>query len=236
MTGMRALGGEFHVPPTVKFLPLNEEVAVSLLENPADLAKTAAAILDRNIRILGAGDDLYDLRFSNLPKIAGMFPSTLNHEQSMLVLCLAGLDAPSAANKLAQAEDGVVKVSGLVDISTAHDRFQSSKKLASEKIAGIRKLRVDLVKEAAVLPDVMTVDSILSLGFINSENVRMFISRLPYLEKALSMICEILLTARLGLTEIPEGATARAARGLDETVRGLRSLSLRKLEDDGPGA
>lgn len=236
MTGMRALGGEFHVPPTVKFLPLDEELAVQLIEEPGDLAKTAAAILEKSVRIIGAGDDLYDLRFSNLPKLASMFPGSLNHEQAMLALCLAGLDAQAAANKLAWAEDGVVKAAGLVDIKTAHDLFQSARKNVSEKVAAARKLRVDLVKEAAVLPDVMTVDSVLSLGFINSENVRMFISRLPYLEKALSMICEILLTARLGLTEIPEGATARAARGLDETVRGLRALSLRKLEDDGPGA
>jgi hypothetical protein len=233
MSGMRALGGEFHVTPAVKFLPLDTEVAIQLIEEPADLAKTAAAVVDRSIHITGSGEGEYYFRFDNLPKLAGMFPRSLDSDQAMMVLCLAGLSAQSAVDKLASAEDGFVDVSGLVDVKTAHDAFGAMRKAASANAASIRQLRVDLVKEAAVLPDAMTVDAVLSLGFINSENVRMFISRLPYLEKALSMICELLLVARLGLTEIPEGATARAARGLDEAVRGLRALSLRKLEDDG---
>lgn len=231
LTKMRALGGEFHVPPSAKFLPLDQELAVQLLEDPSELSKTAAAVLETSVRIVGSGEDEYQVDFSNLPKLAHMFPRTLHRDDAMLMLCLAGLDSRSATNKLAAADDGAVRVSKLVDIKTAHDAFQSSRKTASALVKTARSLRVDLVKEAAALPDVMTVDSVLSLGFINSENVRMFISRLPYLEKALSMICELLLSARLGLTEVPEGATARAARGLDETVRGLRALSLRKMED-----
>lgn len=228
---IRALGGEFHIPATARFLPLDQELAVQLIENPSDLSKTAAAILEKSIRLTGSGENEYQLDFVNLPKLAHMFPRTLRHDDAMLVLCLAGLDANAASSKLAAADHGAVRVAGVVDIKTAHDAFEASRKAASAAVSEARRLRVDLVKEAAVLPDVMTVDSVLSLGFINSENVRMFVSRLPYLEKALSMICELLLTARLGLSEIPEGATARAARGLDETIRGLRALGLRKMED-----
>ena len=87
------------------------------------------------------------------------------------------------------------------------------------------------MKEAAVLPDVMTVDAVLSLGFINSENVRMYASRTPYLEKCLSMVCELLLGARIGLTEISEFAAARCARALDETIQGLKALALRDVRE-----
>lgn len=231
---MRALGKEIMLPPSAKFLPLDKEAMVKLVETVDGLAKTAGSVLERGVRIIGEGDR-FQVDFTNLPKLASMFPRHLTHDQAMMALCLGGLSAPTAETKLAASSRGAVKVAGLVDIRTAHELLEASRAKAAADSKAIRALRQDLVKEATVLPDVMTVDSVLSLGFINSENIRMFVSRLPYLEKALSMVCELILASRLGFNEIPESAAGRCARGLDDVIQGLQALSMRSLEGTAEG-
>ena len=229
LVSMRALKSEIMLPSGARFLPLDQEKMVHLVDTVDGLAKTAAAIQERAVLLLGDGDE-YEVRFRNLPKTASMFPSQLTRDEAMFVLCLGGLSASAASTKLAQAVNQTVKVAGLLDVKRAADIHQEARDKVAKSSAAVRALRMDLVKEATVLPDVMTVDSVLSLGFINSENVRMFVSRLPYLEKALSMICELVLASRLGISEIPDAATSRAARGLDASIQGLRALSMRGME------
>lgn len=226
---MRALKSEIMLPAGARFLPLDQEKMVHLVDTVDGLAKTASAVRETAILMTGDGDE-YEVRFRNLPKIASMFPSQMSRDEAMFVLCLGGLPASAAATKLAQAVGQTVKVAGLFDVKRAADLHQEARNKVARDSEAVRALRVDLVKEATVLPDVMTVDSVLSLGFINSENVRMFVSRLPYLEKALSMLCELVLASRLGLNEIPDAATSRAARGMDAAIQGLRALSMRGME------
>ncbi len=227
MRTMRALGHEIMLPPSAKFLPLDQETMIHLVDTVDGISKTSS--LSR-IQILGSAGD-YQLDYTGLPKLAEMFPRHLTHDHAMMVLCLGGLTAQDAETKLAASEGHRVSVHGVVDVVTAMDLLQEGRKVASKSSQLARGLRQDLVKEATVLPNVMTVDSVLSLGFINSENIRMFISRLPYLEKSLSMLCELVLVSRLGLSEIPEAATSRCVRGLDDTIQGLRALSMRGPDD-----
>ena len=170
--------------------------------------------------------DNYGLRGRGLEKVAS---HGMNHDDAMFTLCLGGLSAPAAAQALHSAEK-----KGSVEVHlapTGTRNFKEQEKVASEKIKEIHALRRGLLKEAAALPDSMTIDSVLSLGFINSENIDTFISKLPYLEKALNVICELLLASRLGVTEIPENAASRCAKALDEVVQGLKALALREIRD-----
>jgi hypothetical protein len=41
------------------------------------------------------------------------------------------------------------------------------------------------------------------------------------------------LASRIGLTELPEFAAARAVRALDDVIQGLRALSLREVQEGG---
>jgi hypothetical protein len=59
----------------------------------------------------------------------------------------------------------------------------------------------------------------------------MYVSHLPYLDRALSMVCELTLASRLGLNEVPEFAAARACRALNEVVEGLKALALREVDE-----
>lgn len=224
---IRALGSELMLPLSAKFLPLDQETMIHLIDSVDGLSKTSSL---KGVRVLGTQGD-FQFDYLGLPKLAEMFPRHLTHDPAMMMLCLGGLTAQDAETKLAASEGHSLTLSDMVDVSTAMDALQESRKVATKDSLAIRALRQDLIKEATVLPNVQTVDSVLSLGFINSENIRMFISRLPYLEKSLSMLCELVLVSRLGLSEIPEAATSRCVRGLDDTIQGLRALSMRGPDD-----
>jgi hypothetical protein len=229
---MVALKGEFHVPSGTKFLPLNDERMVALIDRVDQVTKTAADAVRPTITLFGGDHDEVSVRFQAMPKLASVTNPRLTHDDAALLLCLAGLPAKTAYTKIASAAAGnTVVVPGLLDVRLASDLIEQTRKIASSRSHEVRALRQLLVKEAATLPDAMTVDAVLSLGFINSENVRMFTSSIPYLEKCLSKICELVLGSRLGLTEIPEFAAARAARALDDVIQGLKALALRDVQE-----
>lgn len=209
---------ENELPPLIsKGIELEEKTAVAMLQSR--LVVTAQAF----------SDDRYRLTPQHMPKLAAALPlDVVERDDALFALCVAGLGADDAyrvLNKVASIGRLEVATS---DIGGAKP-FDTTK--IAEMIAEIRALRPGLQKEAAALPDAMTVDAVLSLDFINSENVRTFISMIPYLEKALNKICELVFASRLGLTEIPETAAARAARGLNDTIRGLKALALRQIEE-----
>jgi hypothetical protein len=190
--------------------------------------KVSSALLQPGIRVSSCGEN-FNLTFRHLPKLASRFASNdVSHDDALFTLCVAGLDAQAAYQALHKtAQQGALLVPIAEDLGSMP--FVSVEKIAQSS-KEIQALRTDLLKEAAELPDSMTVDAVLSLDFINSENVRTFISMIPYLEKSLNRICELVFASRLGLNEIPEAAGSRAARGLNDVIRGLKALALRQIE------
>lgn len=229
-------GNELVIPHSAGFAALGPAVALvstgEIQLRPGDgvLGKCASDPLAQRIQVTSYGDELYGLRFTGVPKLASLYAAqdTLGQADAAFALCLAGHGAQDAFNALTQADARSHAWVGARDLG---DSAAFDMKTASAKVTEIHALRHDLVKEAASLPDVMTVDSVLSLGFINTENVQTFLTRIPYLEKALSMVCEFTLASRLGLTEIPESASARCMKALDATLQGLKALALREISD-----
>jgi len=87
----------------------------------------------------------------------------------------------------------------------------------------------DLVKEAAVLEDGETADKILSMGFLNPDNISMFASYLPELDTASCKLAEMLVACRLGMSQVDEGAIERAMKNLEQVIEGLKSLQEQEL-------
>jgi hypothetical protein len=208
-----------------------ERPAPPLVSSGEDLHKVASALLQGKLTITTVADDFssYRVQCHQLPKLAAALSDQfLNQDDTVYALCLAGLDPNEAYGAL-----GKVAQTGRCEV-LAED-IGALPEVDHSKVAGavqeVRGLRQNLVKEAASLPDSMTVDAVLSLDFVNSENVRTFISMIPYLEKALNKVCELIFASRLGLTEIPETAASRAARGLNDAIRGLKALALRQIEE-----
>jgi hypothetical protein len=226
LKGLRVVGHEAFIPDTARFMPLDTETAVPLIRTPGELTKTASYLAAPAIRVLSDGDTSR-LEFHGTPKLAQHFSGNIPNHTAVFALCLAGLDAQTANTKVASAVFQTVEVRGVSDIRDMADLQAEVRPKAAALSKLAMSLRRDLTKEAAVLPDVQTMDSVLSLNFLNSENLRAYIAKLPALEKSLSSICHLLLAARLGLTEVPESAAARCIRGLDDVCRGLRTLGLR---------
>ena len=81
----------------------------------------------------------------------------------------------------------------------------------------------DLTKEAAALKDPGLVDTVLSLQFINKDNVNKFIAFIPQFEQAASHLADLLVASRLGLP-LQEYPVKTAMENLMEVLSGLRML------------
>jgi len=69
-----------------------------------------------------------------------------------------------------------------------------------------------------------TVDAVLSLNFINRENIDTFLDNLPQLEDAASKLAELNLAVDLGLSGIPGNVVTRAMSSLETVIDRLNGL------------
>ena len=88
------------------------------------------------------------------------------------------------------------------------------------------KLRHDLVKEASAIDDPEAVDVVLSLNFINEDNLGDYIDNIGSMKKTISKLASMLVASRMGLSELNEGAVKKAMDGLDTVVTGLENIKI----------
>ena len=88
----------------------------------------------------------------------------------------------------------------------------------------VTPLRADLIKEAGVILDRETADTVLALRFVTPENVGIYVNYLPELEKVSSRLAEILVASRLGMDQVKESAAKNAMSQMQTVIKGLRQL------------
>lgn len=227
---MIAQGEEVLMPASAGFISLENELSVPLLDGQE--AVKQASMLRPHLAVRNNGSDVA-FTFYDLPGYEQMVPKTASYDEAVFTLCVAGLDPVKAHSVLKTSAlfHRPEYVMGVRDVRPLDAVYAEVNKTASEKVAEARALRRNLVKEASILPDIQTVDSVLSLGFINPENIRTFVGKLPYLDRALNSLCELTLLSRLGMNEVPEFAAARACHAVDEVVQGLKALGMRGNEE-----
>jgi hypothetical protein len=230
---MMPQGEEVMLPASAGFLSLENELAVPLIDGQESMKQ--ASLMRPHLTVRSNGSDVA-FSFYGLPGYEQSVPKTASYDEAVFTLCVAGLTPVRAHSVLKTASlfsrpETIVGVQDVRPLSHVLDEVQ---KIAEKKVAEARELRRDLVKEASILPDIQTVDSVLSLGFINPENIRTFVGKLPYLDRALNTLCELTLLSRLGMSEVPEFAAARACRAVDEVVQGLKALGMRSNDEQAP--
>ena len=98
----------------------------------------------------------------------------------------------------------------------------------NEKVADITKMVDDdltnMVKHAAVMNDGLTVDSVLSLRFLNKKNAAEFFTVIPVYEHVIMSLSRLLLAVRLGMESIPEQAVKEAMENLTIVTSKLHEL------------
>lgn len=215
---------EMAIPSTWKFMRLN---------NQTQLAGSADQMgKDQAVKQASASATLFFNGSFNLvggcglEKISADLRQDLDHVSAEFMLGVLGVDGATAKMKVAEARrKGQVKLAGLKTITTMGERYATSTKTASALMKKMPDLRRDLTKEAAAMKDEGTVDAILSLNFINPENLSTFIGYIPELEEVAEKLAEMLLFAFLGMKELPEGAIESAMKGLEDVLVGLKSLA-----------
>lgn len=107
---------------------------------------------------------------------------------------------------------------------------ESIKKEANEKIdemkgETLKEARL-LLKEAAVMPDMVTVDAVLSLGLMKSFNIMEYVQLIPDYERVIGELCKLLIMVRMGAKQVPEAAVKSSVEALTEVLYALKQLAM----------
>lgn len=149
--------------------------------------------------------------------------SGLTRDEALLVLSDLGDSADGAYQKVANASAGSLEKFAV----RKAEAIKTASTVDAELVDITNLIKNDLVKEAASLTNSETVDSVLSLNFINPENVTGYIDSIPTFEESASKLAELLVGVRLGLSDVPETAVSSALRGIERAIGGLKKLQVR---------
>jgi hypothetical protein len=220
--------GRMLIPETMRWLPLDKAEEVVLASDPAAFEKTAHPTRTfATIVIRSGGEDNFSLSGLPLEKIAAEDKSFLSFDDTVFLLAGLGVTPEYAMQKMASAwghsEPVEVRVGRMLKMASDQLAREEAKHNSIRDL--VHELRVDLLKEAAVIPDPVAVDTILSLGFINPENLGTFIGYLPLIDEAQCRMCELLVASRLGLRDVPTSALEKAIRSTEEVIEGLKVMA-----------
>jgi len=219
--------GVFAIPEDCGWLPMRE--MTELASTPGEFGKTAEAQrLPHKVEVMWESGGTYSLRGQPVEKLAAVLPCKfINHDQAMFNLAILGVEPNFARTKLASAKklSRWCSIDGVRQVTFVTEKYAAAEKRAAKYIERLPKINVLMLKEAASLDDPLSVDRVLSVGFLNPENVSTFVSYLPEFEDTLSKLSELLIASRLGLSNIDMGALERVTRHLDKVVDGLRELT-----------
>lgn len=219
--------GVYGIPAELQWVPLPGD-PVFLAKSPLDVQNTQEAQQAPNQMQVGAtGQGEFSLQGQPLAKVAKDQRTFVKRAQAEFLLVAAGLSPADAKATLDKAErsDNWVKCAGRAITPLAH-LHRDMVKQAQSYIEGLNldDLRQDLIKEATIIEDSDTADKVLSMNFINPENIGMFAKFLPELDGAAKKLAELLLGVRLGIGSVDEGAVERAMKGLEVVIEGLKML------------
>jgi hypothetical protein len=220
--------GKYGIPEDCGWMPMRN--MISLASDPDGYAKTveASAILGERVEVMFESGGTYSMKGNRLEKLASVLPvNFIDHDQAVYNLAILGVEPRYAKEKLAEARSHSrwVSVSGTRPVVLASEMYHKAKTAAAQRLNKLPQVKSLLLKEAAALDDPLSVDKVLSIGFLNPENIGTFISYLPEFEDTLGKLSEMLVAARLGLSSVDAGALERVVKHLDKVIGGLRELA-----------
>jgi hypothetical protein len=148
-------------------------------------------------------------------------------------------DSQSAALLKVAASSGTATVAITRPVIGELARGRDELVKAAHFVRAMPNMKTDLVKEVAILTDPTgmelwkeagvtlskeTVNSILSLNFVNPENAAVYVDYLPAIEKVSSVLAELVVASRLGLDDIRESAALNAMKQLKKVAKDLGHL------------
>lgn len=225
--GIQDMGeGEVAIPGDVRWAPLEE--GTTLMDDAELFSKTASLEHRRNtVRIISDGM-VWSFQGPPLSKLAADQTSSLNGADAHFLAVALGMTSEYAASMLVKAaKKNECYVRGCREIITPREKLAEARSTA-EQMMKLMPPKFLLLKEAATLQDMDTVDKVLSIGFLNPENVQMFVEFIPDFEETHQRLAQLLVATRMGMPDIPETAVKNAMERIDEVLDGLRKLTHRQ--------
>jgi hypothetical protein len=131
-----------------------------------------------------------------------------------------------------------VKLASLLGHTTLYvDRPEVEKQASfdeapfEELVEELRSIRneFDLVKIAAEIKDVDTLDKVLSLNLINKRNLIVFMKMLPEFKRTVRNLAHLLVASRIGEVGVNENAIEDAMNALQSLVEKMEGSKIRKI-------
>jgi len=227
------IDGVMLLPEGYLWLPLDRSKSVVLQNSPGQTPEQRKVAQEHTVSIRAFGDH-FSLRGGPLQKIASQTHS-LPMEEAMFYLAGLGVPAQEAITKLAEAshlqsEAKSASVEVPYVLRTLEERGAEFRSKLAQPVAARPLPPIDLVKEAAFIPDPMSIDTMLGLSLLTPDNIALFTSRIPDLERTQQNLCEMLIASRLGLRDIPEPALEKAIQALELVIEGVFQLRFQEAD------
>jgi len=211
----------YAIPADMGFVPVRGGLRLLNGEDHSDIIKQASS----SVYIKSDGQ-CFSLEGCPLDKVAVQDKEFIPRQDAEFLLVAMGTHPTRADASLSEASIfGSSKVAGMCTITSYEDAIRDvvKNKLMISMDDDI-PARCSLLKEASMLEDENTVDAVLSLGFINRDNLALFVDNIPQLEKAAGNLAELYVATQLGMKQLDEEAVFRAMRGIDGVLDGLRGI------------
>jgi hypothetical protein len=219
------------VPKRAKFHPITNDKPMPLTGSTGSAEKNASLRnFDRKVTITAIDGSRFNFTGQcGLEKLSRKETHNLYFDDAVFLGTVLGMSPEFAETKLAKALNyGNTTVTGLHPIKPIEEyEKEAEAQLSLKKTAAMSfmdSLRHDLIKEAVIFGDEDTIDKVLSLNFLNPDNIKVFVEYLPELEDAQQRMSKLLIATRLGLEELDEAALTNAIQGMEKTIDGLKVL------------
>lgn len=228
---------EIAMPADFKFLPLDNPIQLAGAENMQKAAQAEAWETMGEIRAWEGGVKLSG------PVFEKMGSGEHDWADGLFWLAASGLQQNQALPVLEKAAHtgDVVRLFGLQPLSGRDEWLEETAKEAAFDMsvwAKVLPAKVNLIKEASAITmdkeasamvGVATVDSILSLNFLNPENVTLYAEHIPQLKESAEKLAELVLACQLGLQSVPKTAAVRSMFAIESVIEGLMALKEYRL-------
>lgn len=231
-TDVKRAGSTVFIPGSMIFCRL--ETPITLKDDPEMIKKAAMAdygINDMEVKHIdgvfsfhGTNVDSYELQAGVLESEAREFlEKTWTKEASEKIIKRAQQGRRGIASSI-----HVVIANPTFEKTAADHTVEVNEEgiVVTDKEAFSRRLQYltqDFDKIAATLQDSGLVDSVLSLKFVNRENIDKYAEFVPQFEDAVNHLADLLIASRIGL-QIQEDAVKTAMKNMAVVVRELKTL------------
>jgi len=188
------------LPADARWIPLvGSDIA---LQKNAEIVKTAAALDELIVKVAGTGTH-WTITGDPVTGIPLQDRNNVNRAEAVFVLGALGVQPEDAEAVLSKAAFSSQAVIVPWEVQSKEDMEKYAEAVGAEYARMFNQLTLPghslLKAAAAAIQDVNTLDAVLSLGFLNPQNIDTFLNYSPELEESLHQVSELLVAARLGL-------------------------------------